>query len=264
MSKKLVSIEKMDRVAVVRFDRKNSSNALSIALMKELTEAAHSFDDDVETSAVILTGGPSVFSLGFDLKDPAVERSLSAGLAERRKAMQVGPRMCRAWEEIEPVTIVAVEGWCVGGGVALAISCDLRLAGRGSGFYVPEIERGLNMSWGSVPRIVNHCGPAKAKRIVIMAEKLDARRAQEWGMVDEVVPDGTVLEAALTMARSIAELPPVAVRMCKQDINAAANALNYSTSHSDLDQFVLAQSSEDFQEGVDSFFEKRQPKYSGR
>ena len=101
------------------------------------------------------------FCLGMDFKDEEVAKSATAGLAERRVALKTGPRMCRAWEELDPLTIVAIEGWCVGGGVALAVSCDLRIIGTGGHFYVPEVERGFNMSWGSVPRITNLVGPAR-------------------------------------------------------------------------------------------------------
>ncbi|MFX6743372.1 enoyl-CoA hydratase/isomerase family protein, partial [Acinetobacter baumannii] len=82
--------------------------------------------------------------------------------------------------EIEAFTVAAIEGWCVGGGVALAVSLDLRVVGRGATLYVPEIERGMNMSWGSLPRLVNLVGPAKAKRIVVLAERIDATRAVSW------------------------------------------------------------------------------------
>ncbi len=88
----------------------------------------------------------------MDLKDEEVIKSASAGLAERRVLLKTGPRMCQAWEALEPLTIVAIEGWCVGGGTALAVSCDLRIIGMGGHLYVPEVERGFNMSWGSARR----------------------------------------------------------------------------------------------------------------
>jgi enoyl-CoA hydratase/carnithine racemase len=200
----------------------------------------------------------------MDLKDEEVARSATAGLAERRIMLKTGPRICRAWEELDPLTIVAIEGWCVGGGVALAVSCDLRIVGESGHLYVPEVERGFNMSWGSVPRITNLVGPAKAKRIIVLAEKLDAARAVDWGLADESVPDGTAVEAALEMARRAASLPPNGVRLCKTAINAHANALNSTASHADMDQFALTQTSEDCAEGLRSFMEKRDPVFTGR
>lgn len=264
MDWKYVSIEKSGRIAVVRFDRGNAANALSLEAMRELTAAARSFADDYETSAVILAARPDNFTLGADLKDPELSALRQAGLAERRQSLMTGMRMCRAWEEIGPLTIAAIEGWCVGGGVALTVALDLRIVGAGAHLYVPEIERGMNMSWGSVPRITNLVGPAKAKRIVVLAEKLAAARAVDWGLADEAVDDGKALDLAMEMAARAAALPSVGVRMCKQDINAYANALGYVASHADYDQYALAQSGEDFAEGVNSFLEGRAPAFTGR
>ena len=263
MAWQYVTIEKQGRVAVVRFDRGDGVNALSRALMLELLQAARSFEDDTETSAIVLAGAPENFTLGFDLKDPDSAKQFEAGLAERRKFLQLGPKMAGAWEALEPMTFCAIEGWCVGGGAALIVACDIRVIGESGHVYVPEIERGMNMSWQSVPRFVNLVGPAKAKRIVVMAERIAAGQALEWGLVDEVVADGGAFDKAMEMAERVAALPPVQVRMCKQDINVAATALNHAVSFMDSDQFALAQSSADFQEGVRSFLEKRPPRFTG-
>jgi len=120
------------------------------------------------------------------------------------------------------------------------------------------------MSWGSVPRITNLVGPAKTKRIVVLAEKLNAARAVDWGLADEAVHDGTTLETALEMARRAASLPPNGVRLCKAAINAHANALNATASHADMDQFALTQNSEDCTEGLRAFLGKRDPVFTGR
>jgi len=260
---KYVTIEKQGRTAIVRFDRGNKSNGFSIDLMNELTEAARSFEGDTETSTIILTGQAERFSLGMDLKDDGVQRSGSAGLAERRQILQAGPKMCQAWEDLEPMTICAIEGWCVGGGVALAVSCDLRIIGEGSTLYVPEVARGFNMGWGAVPRITNLVGPAKAKRIIVMAEQLNAEKAIDWGLADEAVADGTVMDKAKEMAAHIATLPPTGVRMIKKQINVHANALNATTAALDMEQFALIQGSDDCAEGITSFVEKRGAVYTG-
>ena len=258
-----VSIERQGRIAVVRFDRGQPANPLSYAAMRELTSAARSFDDDPEVSAIVLTGRADNFSMGADLKDAENIGLRSAPMAHRRLALMTGARLCRAWEDVQALTISSIEGWCVGGGVALAVSTDLRVIGASGGMYVPEIERGMNMSWGSVPRITNLVGPARAKRIVVLAEKIMAERAVAWGLADEVAADGNSFEMAMAMAERAAALPPVAVRMCKQDINAYANALAHVAAHSDYDQYALAQSGKDFEEGVASFLEKRPPRYTG-
>jgi len=264
MTKNIVAVEKADRIAMVRFDRGDNANSLSVAIMRELTEVANDLAEDSDLCALVLTGGADNFSLGIDLKDEALAKIATAGLAERRVLLKSGPRMCRAWEKLEPLTIVAIEGWCVGGGLALALSCDLRIIGAGSHLYVPEVERGFNMSWGAVPRITNLVGPAKAKRVVVLAEKLDAARAVDWGLADEAVADGQTVENALEITRCAASLPPNSVRLCKTAINAYANALSETASHADMDQFALTQTSEDCAEGVRAFIEKRDPVFTDR
>ena len=98
----------------------------------------------------------------------------------------------------------------------------------------------------------------------MLAEKLNAARAVDWGLADEAVPDGTTVETALEMARRAASLPPNGVRLCKAAINAHANALNATASHADMDQFALTQNSEDCTEGLRAFIEKRDPVFTGR
>ena len=122
----------------------------------------------------------------------------------------------------------------------------------------------MNMSWGSVPRLVNLVGSSRAKRLVMLAEKIDAPTAAAWGLVDECVPAGRSLERAMAFARRAAEMPPIPLRMCKAGINAYANALSASAAALDRDQYLLAQSREDYREGVQAFREKRAPQYRGR
>ncbi|MBR9652188.1 enoyl-CoA hydratase/isomerase family protein [Thalassobius aquimarinus] len=264
----MVSIERAEtqhgrRIAIVRFDTGAKANALSQELMRQLTAAARSFEGDADTSAIILTGRADRFCLGMDLKDPEFQGARDLPLNERRQLLQLGPRMCSAWEDLEPMTICAIEGWCVGGGVALAASLDLRVCGRSSQFYIPEIERGLNMGWGSLPRIAGLIGPARAKRLAIVAEQIGAGEAADWGWADYVAEDGKVVETALSVAEQIAAMPPVAVRMIKQGIETATKPLNGAVSAMDMDQFALMQSSEDHAEGVASFLEGREAKFTG-
>jgi enoyl-CoA hydratase/carnithine racemase len=261
MSAQWVSVTREDRVAIVRFDDGGKTNALSADMIEQLTAAARSFEGDAQTSVIVLYGRPSLFSLGFDVGE--ADRLAALRLAERRVALAAGPRLCAAWENLEPFTIAAVEGWCVGGAVALCAACDLRVAGAEAQFYLPEIERGMNMSWGAVPRLVNLVGPARAKRMIVLAERIAAARALDWGLVDEQTPPGGALDAALAIARRVAALPPVQVRMCKSAINAYANALAPSSAALDRDQFLLAQASQDHAEGIASFAQRRPPHFTG-
>jgi enoyl-CoA hydratase/carnithine racemase len=212
---------------------------------------------------VVLTGHPNSFCVGYDLKDSEAARLSSSGLSERRQAQTLGAALCRAWAEIAPLTIVAIEGYCIGGGMALAAACDLRIAGSNAKLSIPEIDRGMNMTWGSLPRLVNLIGPARAKRLVILGEAISGDEARGIGLVDEATQPGLALDRALALAEQVAAKPPLPVRMNKLAINAASS-LNAATAMADFDQLLLCQTSEDFREGIASFLEKRAPRFSGR
>ncbi len=259
-----VTIVRKDGVATVSFDRGDRLNALSADLMTELTRAARVLEDDVSVHAVVLTGNAHTFSAGADLADPKLAQRRQSTLLEQRQQVRLGPDMCQAWEQLEQMTIVALENFCIGGGVALALACDYRIAGKSTHLRLPEVPLGMNMSWHSLPRLASLVGPARAKEFTILGEKLFAEDALTWGMIEKVVDDGTAATAAHEMAAKIAALPPIPVRMSKQAINAAAGALNYSTTFMDRDQFLLTARSEDQREAVSAFLEKRKPKFHGK
>lgn len=253
------------RIAVVRFDRGDAINALSPDAMRQLRDAARSFEDDIETSVVVLTGNAKAFSAGFDLKSDERRREAGKGLAAKRRSIRIGPDMCRAWREMEPVTIAAIEGFCIGGGVALAASLDFRIASTAAHFRIPEVALGMNMSWGSVPRLMQLMGPARTKLAVILAsERIEAEKALAWGLVEELAPPGETFAAAMSLAERIAREPPIPVKMTKATVNRLAGAHDDLASHMDLDQFVLTTTSEDHREGVTAFLERRKPRFRGR
>jgi enoyl-CoA hydratase len=253
------------RIAVVRFDRGDGINALSPEALRQLTEAARSFEDDSETSVVVLTGGPKAFSAGFDLKDPEGRARRTMDLGALRRHLKLGPRLTQAWHEMEQITIGAIEGFCVGGGVALAVALDFRVMARDAHLRVPEIGLGMNMSWQSIPRMLHLIGPARTKQAVILADqRITSAEAYGWGLVEEVADPGKAFEAAMTLAAKVAAQPPLSVAMTKLTVNRLAHALDDLASHMDVDQFALASFSEDHKEGVDAFLSRRKPRFRGR
>jgi len=120
------------------------------------------------------------------------------------------------------------------------------------------------MSWGSIPRLINLVGPARAKQMLILAqERVAARDALAWGLVQDVVPDGGALDHAIAIAEKAAAMPPVTVRMTKQTVNAIANAGAAALIHMDTDQLMLTETTADFAEGVAAFKERRKPNFTG-
>ncbi len=257
-----ITLRRTGRVVTVTLDRGDGLNALSNAVMGELTALAHRLYRDTTSSAVVLAGA-GAFSAGFDLKDRPPADAPKPTLLERRDALKAGPDMCAAWERLEQVTIAAVERFCIGGGVALALACDHRIAARDAHFRLPEVPLGMNMSWQTNPRTVALIGPSRAKRFTLLGEKLDAATACDWGLVDEVTEPGGARAAAEALAGRYAALPPIALRMTKQAINTAAHALGHATSYMDRDQFLLSSLTGDQQEGIAAFREKRPADFKG-
>lgn len=249
-------------IATVALNRPEARNALNTVLMQELTQVARDLRLRGDVLAVILAGGETNFSAGADLSG-VQSRTSAPSLMDVREQISLGPDMCRAWEEIEAVTIIAIEGYCIGGACALAVSCDFRIMGHGSYVRLPEVPLGINMSWRSIPRIATLAGPSRAKRFVMFGEAADAETCLAWGMADEVAPRGQALEAAGAWARKVAALPPLPVRMTKEAVNATANALHHATSYMDRDQYLLTVRTEDFREGSRAFFEKRPGQFKG-
>ncbi|MBN8987282.1 MAG: enoyl-CoA hydratase/isomerase family protein [Rhizobiales bacterium] len=253
------------RIAVVRFDRGDGINAMSPEAMRQLTDAARGFEDDGDTSVVVLTGAAKAFSAGFDLKDSEGRARKDMDLGSLRRHLKVGPRMTRAWQDMEQITIGAIEGFCVGGGVALAVALDFRVMACDAHLRVPEIALGMNMSWQSVPRMLHLMGPARTKQAVILADdRITAAEAHDWGLVEEVAEPGRAFEAAMALAAKVAAQPPISVAMTKLTVNRLAHALDDLASHMDLDQFALASLSEDHREGLAAFLERRKPRFRGR
>jgi enoyl-CoA hydratase len=238
MAYRFTTIEKQGPIAVVRFDRKENLNAFSQALVLELTDVARSFHDDVETQAIVLTGAAEAFSSGADLKD-AESWVRPMNDVERRQRFYRGVRLCEAWEHTPQITIAAIERMAVGAGVAIALACDWRVLGSGAFLYVPEVKIGLNLQWGALPRLITLVGPARAKRITLLCERMGAQQALDWGLVDEVAPDGGTVDKALELARMVTAMPAATVRLVKDAVNATAGALHRATSFADADQSAL-------------------------
>ena len=257
-----VELRREGTIATVTIDRGDGRNALSLKTMQALIDAAVYLAGDTETHIVILTSD-GAFSAGADLKDPDRAALRDQTRLEQRQSLKLGPDMCGAWEALEQITIAAIEGYCIGGGVALAIACDHRIIAEDAHFRLPEIPLGMNMSWQSNPRTVALVGPSRAKLFTILGEPCAAAQALEWGLADEVTPKDGALKAAQALAARYAKVPPIALRMTKQAMNVAASPLGYATSFMDRDQFAFAATTDDQAEAVRAFLEKRAPEFKG-
>lgn len=249
-----LTLQRENGVATVTLARENPRNPLSHAIMSGLRDVACWLKTDIETHAVIVTGDP-VFSAGADLKDPDMRTDHMPRL-QQRQALLLGPDMCAAWEALEQVTICAIEGYCLGGGMALAVACDWRVCAEDAQLRLPEIPLGINMSWQANPRITALIGPSRAKQVIILGENIAATQAEQWGLVDFVTAKGQSLAKAQELAAKVLALPPLPVRMSKQAVNAHAYALNYASSFMDREQYALLTGSDENKDAIKAFINK--------
>lgn len=240
-----LTIEQRDRLAIVRMNRPERRNAMSVEFMLEITRCAHELGANATVDAVVLTGGPGWFSAGADLKDNTRWEALGKSLTEARDIAAIGYRMARAWEEMPQISIAAIEGYAIGGGLALALACDWRVIADNAFVSLPEIGLGLPLTWGTIPRLVALGGPAIAKRMTILCERISAQEAAAMRLVDYACPAGGALERAQEIAAQVLRQPRAVVRMSKETANATAYALAHIASHAGADQFTLAAASEE-------------------
>ncbi len=244
------------RIGTVLLDRPERRNAFSAELMREMISCARELEARHDIDAVIVTGAGGCFSAGADLKDSS-RWAGGAALLEQREIAGLGQRMARAWEELPQVTIAAIEGYAVGGGLALAVALDWRVMARDAFASLPEISLGIPLTWGTLPRLVNLAGPAQAKRLAILCERIGAERALSLGLVDEVCDAGQALAGARRLAESVLEMPRHSVRMTKEAVNAYAGIGAHAVSYMAHDQLELAAASPESRAARDTRLKRR-------
>lgn len=248
-------------IATLTLNRPERRNALDVELMSALEAASRGFAESHETRAVIVRGEGESFSAGADLA--AGDGAGSEPLVARRRAARLGARMLRSILEIPQPTICAIRGVAIGGGACIASACDFRIAAEDARIGYTEVRLGMNLMWNAVPLCVGLVGPARAKRMLMTGALFPATKLADWGFVDQCVPQPRLETAARELAEELAVLPPTAVQMIKESVNAVSGALDASVMHMDADQWLLTAQSRDFREGILAFREKRAPRFTG-
>ncbi|MCH2170847.1 enoyl-CoA hydratase/isomerase family protein [Myxococcota bacterium] len=221
MSESPVSVERNGSVATLWLDRPERRNALDTATLEALIQRVAELEHDFELKVLILAGRGKDFCSGADRTSPP---GVSAGMEgrERRFASQLGRRAARALEDLEVVTIARVHGHAIGGGCVLALACDFRIAEEGAVFSLPEVDLGLPLTWGALPRLAAEIGAARAREMILMCEPVDAPLACQWGLVHRVVPESDLGTEVDRWADRIASKPEMAVHMTKTQFRSLA------------------------------------------
>ncbi len=265
MNFKHLTIQKENHVATVLFNRPDKLNALNVQLMREIIAMAQTFEGDVDTRVIILSGAGRCFSAGLDLSDPEISQLFQdQATLNKRRFLKLGPRMITALYNLDQITIAAINGAATGGGACIAAACDFRVGADNCQIGYPEVGLGMNLSWAALPILIHLIGPSKAKQMVILAQNESAETLHQWGFLDAVVPASDLIQYAREMADDFASKPPIAAQMVKRSVNAIASALDQSIMHMDSDQFLLTSKTEDFMEGISAFLEKREPTFKGK
>jgi len=262
----ILLIERHDGIAVLTMNRPESLNALSIPLVEQLHRAWDELDRDIDTRVVILTGAGRAFCAGTDLKEGLDWREPVGEVQGRYRLQQYVARLTLRLREIPQPVIAAVHGAASGGGFSLSVASDIRIADETARFNAAFVRIGasggdMGISW-LLPRIV---GASAASELLYTGRFLDAAEAKAMGLVSRVVPEGEDLEAAMELAGEIMRNSPFGIRMTKELVNMSLDVPGLRR-HMEIENRtqILCGLTEDFEESIRAFREKRGPVYTDR
>ena len=253
----LVLVDRRPPIVVVALNRPRVRNALSFALMEALAAAFSDLDRDPEVRSIVLTGRGGVFAAGADIAELADAGPVDLILEDRLALWQ------RLRQTKRPI-VAAVEGLALGGGMELAMLADLIVAGEGARFGQPEIRLGVMPGAGGTQLLTRALGKWRAMEMVLTGRLASGRELYEAGLVTRVVPDGQALGEAERLAREVAAMAPVAAQLAKESVQAAFMSGLEEGLALERKNFYLLFATQDRQEGMRAFLEKRDARWQGR
>ena len=253
----LVELTIDDQVAVLRLSRP-PANAIDLALGEELQAAIKEASGRPDVGALVLTGGPKIFAAGADIKAMA-----TWGPEEVRPSVDALGGACDLLEAIDTVSIAAINGFALAGGLELALGCDLRYAAADAKLGQPEIGLGVIPGAGGTQRLVRLIGPGRTRELVYTGRIVEADEALRLGLVERLLPPDAVLPTAIEDARRFATGPRQALSAAKAAIAAATTSPGAPGIQAEREAFLALFGTPDQREGMTAFLEKREPRFGG-
>ena len=260
MELKNVTVEKENNIAVLSVNRPKALNALNYETLSDIKTAVKALAEDDDAGIVIVTGaGDKAFVAGADIKEMKDMTPLEA-----RRFMLFGQSVFNDIDNLPKPTIAVVNGYALGGGCELALSCDIILASDKAKFGLPEVTLGIHPGFGGSQRLPRLIGAARAKELIFTGKMIDAQEAERIGLVNKVVPLEKLREEARALAVEILKNGQVAIRLVKSAINAGLDTTLEKGLAYEAETQGLAFSTDDKNEGLTAFMEKRKPNFKGR
>lgn len=251
-----MEIDKENKIGKIFIDRPEKMNAITVKMRREIGDRISELDKNPDVRVIIIKGlGGKAFSSGGDVSE----------------FLSLTPDVLIDWgedlstsERISKPVIAAIDGYTFGAGLELALSCDIRIATPKSEFSLPEIRLGMVPASGGITRIIKTLGISRATYMLMLGKRIDAQLALQWGIIHEIVEPEKLDERAIEIAKDLASLSPLALKALKKVIHEIADSPLYVGFDIERKTFGLLRYSEDFKEGVESFLNKRKPKFNGR
>ena len=259
MSEEVVLYETIDNVAKITINRPSKYNALNSAVRSALTEMMKNAENDPNIRVVMLTGsGDKAFAAGADISGFPGNDSKTV-----RPAVEMGQDLCKYIESMSKPVIAAIDGFALGGGCEIAMACDIRYASANAKFGQPEIKLGIIPGYGGTVRLPRLVGLGVAKELVFVGDNISAEEAFRIGLVNKVFDSiDALLEGTMELANKLATRPGIALKLAKQSLNNAWEMTLEKNLGFEVDAFCETFDTEDKEEGVDAFLNKREAKFS--
>jgi enoyl-CoA hydratase/carnithine racemase len=252
-----------DRAAVITLNRPEARNALTLEMKRALASLLPSLGAAPDVGCVLLTGAGGAFCAGGDTKRMARD-GRPPSPEERKRQLRWEHGIPAALHRLEKPTLAALPGPAAGAGFSLALACDLRIAAEGAFVTTSYVKLGLSGDYGGAWFLTRLVGPAKAREILFLGDRLDARECERLGLVNRVVPDPELEKEALALAKRLAAGPPIALRYMKDGLNRALTESLEACLDLEAERMVQSATTEDYVEAVAAFQERRTPEFKGR